>query len=385
VTLALLLCAPRLEAVSFERSGNYWAFPDFATTSSPLNNWIRVQWSGGWLNFTGNNATPGEYYTVKTGGASLKNDNNSITVVLPNGQTYDTSGYYTVINSGFLYLYNPDGTYADVLGSHYDNICSVLMDDYKAWLDGMRGNGYNLSVGPESFQMYLTGAAVNLPPQLGVTGEGGFPPPSGGTGSGSGGSSSGGSSGSGSSSSSTVNGNVTQNNTTTNNYEYNYTINNNGGSGGEVNVDVDLDPVVDAINAGTSAIGDKLDYLTTHVVDANTAISDKLDGITEAITATGEPGDNPLTTASSAGAVAAGTEAAGTKFGGLQSAMTVGSGAAQLAIAIPFPTGDVTYSITSAPEPGSAFDTFRIVLRACLTVLVGLGFIAACIKTLRFY
>jgi hypothetical protein len=180
---------------------------------------------------------------------------------------------------------------------------------------------------------------------------------------------------------------VNQTNNTTYNYTYTYTTNNNsgGGSGGDVNVD--FTPVVNAINGQTTALGSKLDDIKLEIHDDSQAIRDAINAGNNGTITGVDPGDAADVGTAVTTAAGSGADGVSTKLGRLANQMAIsGSSAYVMTLAIPWTDGGTrSYSVSTMPEPGSAFDSFRLIIRATLLVIVGLAFIFACVKTFRYY
>jgi hypothetical protein len=377
VTLAVVSIAVAGDAPPYERSGSDFYFPTSAAYSDQMQNSLRVTFAGGTAQYIFRRISESGEPTMMNGSSDIVRSG-SITISV-NGSTYQVPSYTTGVSGGGLYRLDLQSNSWDFVSFHNSNLVASFQQQYINWLAEMRGLGYPVEINPTTFETFLTGISPVDPDN--TQGSGGTPGPSrpnppGGGGQGT---TTIGGSGSGTTTTTSTAGNttVTNSNTQTYNYTYNYITNNNstgGGSGGGSGSGVDLAPVVSAINQNGQSTVNAIGNVTTAI-----------NNLSATLTTHGDPGTNALA-AGTATAPTDGAEAADTLFGSLHNQLSLaGGGAASLAISIPFPTGAVTYTVSSTPEPGSALDQFRIILRACLTVLVGIAFVYLCIKTLRYY
>lgn len=393
----MICCAPFICAVDgFQKVGSYYYFPSQAAHNDENQSSIAVNVSGNEVNYNWKMVTHGSDSSTKYSGASNVRQHGSPFYMTVNGASYPIYAIEITPTSGHLAIKSPgSGGYWTVISGSSSNEISNFQQAYIDYIAQLRGEGWPVGVDHATWQAFLYGIspAEAFTPEV----NGGTPGPI--TPNPPGGSTTSTTTGGGTTTTTSGNSTVNQTNSNTYTYTYNYTTNNNTTNEG---AEVDLSPVTTAVNAvGTKvqATNDKLDYLTTHVIDGNEAIADRLDtlianggggggggGIPGPVAGI-EPGEAPDVGTLVSDAGDAGADGAEGKLGGLAAGMALsGQSTHVMTLAIPWVDGSTReYHLSSMPEAGSPMDSFRIILRVLLGVLIALSFIVLCVKTLRFY
>lgn len=394
--LVVVLSVVSLQATEpHEQIGSNFYFPSYAAYADPNSSSCvctvgpvsgvpagSVKYT--WKMVSGN--SDGE--TKVEGSGWVRHTGSAFTMTL-NGNPYSIYALEVVNNGGTVYMKTPGASGWTSVGPSGSNLVSNFQGQYVSFLDGARGEGYPWNVSLGTWLAFLNGVAAV--PESELEGNGGTPgpivtnPP--------GGSATSTTTGGTTTTTTTGNATVNQTTTTTYNYTYNYTTDNSVVNEGD-QITVDLAPVTAAVNANgekIDATNDKLDYLTDHVIDGQQAIVDAINAIDGGGTAGPvvgtEPGEAPDVGAGVGAAITSGEGAASSKYGTVTSAMALsGHGDHSITFAIPWAGGGTeSYTIHTLPESGSSLDSFRLILRTFLGVVIGIAFIFLTIKTLRFY
>lgn len=399
MALALLVsfaaCSPlrALDTGTFVVVGQIVYFPNQAASTDPDQEYVSVNFNTAgqmrfsWAMINGQ--------TKRTGGSTLGQTGAAFPMVV-NGQTFSIYALTTFNTQGSLWYKETSWTN---IGPHASNDVQAFQESYIAWVDSMRGEGYPVNISLGAFLAFLRGIQTIDPEEL--EGMGGTPGPPGGNPNGTANGSV--TLGNGGTTTTAVNGTttVTTNNDVTYTYNYNY---DNSVTNNNTTDPIDLSPVVDAIEDGTAATvangqkidetNDKLDYLTGHVIDGQQAIADAINGLetgggggTAGPVVGVEVGEGPDVGAVVGDGAGQGVDAAGDKFGSVTGVMAI-SGQANHAVTVGVPWidgGTQSFTINSLPDSGSALDSFRLILRTFLGVLIALAFIFMTVQAFRFY
>lgn len=385
---------PSYASEEYELVGNIFYFPNVATTQDSTQSWVKVTVNASSINYQFRVVTPsGDTLQAMTGVVTTSHGSPSYPLII-NGQTFNVFPLVVgPVTGGQIQMQSISTGSWGVIGAHANNLVAEFQAGFISWVEQMRGEGYAVGISIAAFQAWLEGIATTDP--LTLTGTGGTPGPTtenpGGTGSTT--------TTIGGTTTTSTSGNATV--TTNNNYSYTYTYNytTNQGSGDLSGLQASIDSVGAAVGLVQGAVnsnGNKLNTIDDSITDGFNRNHEDLLAINNTLqnldvggnvnidfgTSQG-PGTNGLGTVTlpGDGGVAA------NKFGALANTMALNSQENYtMTLNIPWVDGGSrTYAISSMPETGSDLDIFRLLVRAFLTVCIGLAFIVLTVKTLRFY